>query len=108
MPSLPDDAARYVWMLSQHQQICGARAYMNVVTIARSVGCMAFGFKVDEILAPSNPGADVARQKIMAFAHFATRASFNKIGRAFGLDHSSAMRSFEKYGPTIEAAVAGR
>jgi hypothetical protein len=108
MPELSSDFARYDWMLQQHQRICAPRPYINVVTVARNVGCKAFGVDCDVLLAAQDAEHVEVRQKIMAFAHFATRASFTKIGRAFGLDYTCALRSFERYKSTIEAAVGLR
>jgi hypothetical protein len=105
---LVDDAARYAWMHQTHQKICGPRPFLKKEIVARTVGRLAFGISTERLCATNITEPDVTtRQKIMAFAHIETGESFNRIGRMFLLDHSSAQHSVDKYGAAVIAAVHG-
>lgn len=108
VPTMADDAARFVWMEREYHRITDPRPFINQCAVVRSVGVLAFGVPLDALLSTSKAHAITdARQKIMAFSRIVIipRCSWAQIGRSFNRHYSTVFHAVHKFGETVEHAL---
>lgn len=107
--SKTSDAERFAWIIAEAERVLVASPTRNRIALYRSLAATAFGFTIELLQSKSRGYAlSVPRQKIMCFIRLMVPgASWQQIGAAFGVDHTTVIHAARKQRAVIEPLIKG-